>query len=263
MSCREPLGLGLLERTGGPAVEPGRVGVVSSPALDVAFRDPGVAAMTRRTCLLERRVRTRDPGVRLVETAPSRERAPERELSGPHFLEVVDPLAEKVERLSAPAPRSARRRPTSRRISASDEHTYPASTGRSSRRTSRRHRSARPPGPGRPAGGRAPRGCSGAARPSPGHRARRTASCALRLCAREEPAPLTLSDERGLKERVRDAPHVSRGLGELESTLDVVFGGSPVPLSPMTASAPVEDVRAEPIVGSAEPRRARAPGRGV
>ena len=36
VSCREPLGLGLLERTGGAAVEPGRVGVVSSPALDVA-----------------------------------------------------------------------------------------------------------------------------------------------------------------------------------------------------------------------------------
>src|SRR6185295_3421991 len=59
--------------------------------------------------------------------------------------------------------------------------------------------------------------------------------------------PGTLGDERCLEIVVGDGAPVVQALGELERALDVLARSFPVALAPVTAGAPTESVRAEPI----------------
>ena len=88
----------------------------------------------------------------------------------------------------------------------------------------------------------------------PGHRRavaqlleQRPRPLGVRAC--EHPAPLPLGDERRLEERIGGATRIRRRLGQLQRALDVLLGGDPVAVSPMTPRAPMEDVRAQAIGG--------------
>src|SRR5580765_2615732 len=70
---------------------------------------------------------------------------------------------------------------------------------------------------------------------------------ALRVRAGEYPVPGALGDERCLEIVVGDGAPVVQALGELERALDVLARSFPVALAPVTAGAPTESVRAEPI----------------
>jgi hypothetical protein len=71
----------------------------------------------------------------------------------------------------------------------------------------------------------------------------------LGVRARQDPLALSLGDERGLKEDVRDGLPVVQALGQLERALDVLAGRLPVALAAVAAGAPLEDVCAQPIAG--------------
>ena len=69
----------------------------------------------------------------------------------------------------------------------------------------------------------------------------------VRAC--EHPASLPLRDERRLEERIGCAPGVGRRFSQLQCALDVLLGGVPVAVAPMTPCAPMQDVRAQAIGG--------------
>ena len=75
----------------------------------------------------------------------------------------------------------------------------------------------------------------------------------VRSC--KHPSPLSLSDERRLKEGVRGSPVVGARLRELQGALDVFPGGHPVAVPPMTTRAPVEDVGTKTIRRQVRPLR--------
>ena len=59
--------------------------------------------------------------------------------------------------------------------------------------------------------------------------------------------PHPLADKRSLEVRVRGLARIIERLGELERALDVFTRCFVVPLAPVAARAPAEDVRAQPV----------------
>src|SRR5688572_14098709 len=89
----------VLERLGGPPVEPGGGTVASTSGGEVALRQPGRGTVAVRGQLLEARLREREHLVGLVELALLHQRAPEHELHASDLVEEVDAAVEKPERV--------------------------------------------------------------------------------------------------------------------------------------------------------------------
>src|SRR4029077_13923250 len=70
---------------------------------------------------------------------------------------------------------------------------------------------------------------------------------ALRVVARLDPVPHPLADKRSLEVRVRRLARIIERLRELERALDIFARCLIVPLAPVAARAPAEDVRAEAV----------------
>ena len=201
-------------------------------------------------CLRERLVGRGDQRLGVVEPPLRGERPPERELSRPDLLEVVDACVEQIEglpglclaqlRVAALESNLGKRRAdiagVDREVEV-DEHLerlleqfdrplriaeQVLESGAVVHQT--RH------------GGAVTQVLEQRARP-------------LGVGAGEEPAPLPLGDERRLEERIRDPAGVRARLGQLERALDIIRGGNPVAVSPVAARTPMEDVRAQAIPG--------------
>src|SRR4051795_1288696 len=71
--------------------------------------------------------------------------------------------------------------------------------------------------------------------------------CALSVIARLDPVPHPLADKRSLEERIRGLARIVERLRELESALDVLARCFEVPLAPVAARAPAEDVGAKTV----------------
>ena len=71
----------------------------------------------------------------------------------------------------------------------------------------------------------------------------------LRVGARENPVPVALGDQRGLEVDLTERAGILHRLGELERALDVVARGLVIPLAPVAARAPGEDVGAQHVGG--------------